>query len=102
MSYDLVYTQRAVRDIEKLDPKIKKRLGKVLIRYKVKLISMPSHTRSRWFKSITAHQKIRRLSLLKDWLFSRYMIDKGNNIFDWQGGNFFIHRVNVFPRVNDP
>jgi mRNA interferase RelE/StbE len=34
MSYDLVYTQRAVRDIEKLDPKIKKRLGKVLLRYK--------------------------------------------------------------------
>jgi mRNA interferase RelE/StbE len=34
MSYDLVYTQRAIRDIEKLDPKIKKRLGKVLLRYK--------------------------------------------------------------------
>jgi mRNA interferase RelE/StbE len=34
MSYDLVYTQRAFRDIEKLDPKIKKRLGKVLLRYK--------------------------------------------------------------------
>lgn len=34
MSYDLVYTQRAIRDIEKLDPKIKRRLGKVLLRYK--------------------------------------------------------------------
>ncbi|MCX5919219.1 MAG: type II toxin-antitoxin system RelE/ParE family toxin [Deltaproteobacteria bacterium] len=34
MSYDLVYTQRSIRDIEKLDPKIKKRLGKVLLRYK--------------------------------------------------------------------
>ena len=34
MSYDLVYTQRAIRDIEKLDPKIKKRIGKVLLRYK--------------------------------------------------------------------
>ena len=34
MSYDLVYTQKAVRDVEKLDHKIKKRLGKVLLRYK--------------------------------------------------------------------
>jgi mRNA interferase RelE/StbE len=34
MSYDLVYTQRAIRDIEKLDPKIKKRLGNVLLRYR--------------------------------------------------------------------
>ena len=34
MSYDLVYTQRSIRDIEKLDPKIKKRIGKVLLRYK--------------------------------------------------------------------
>ena len=34
MSYDLVYTQRAFRDVEKLDPKIKKRLGKILLRYK--------------------------------------------------------------------
>ena len=34
MIYDLVYTRRAVRDIEELDPKIKKRLGKVLLRYK--------------------------------------------------------------------
>jgi len=34
MSYDLVYTQRAIRDVEKLDPKIKKRLGKILLRYK--------------------------------------------------------------------
>ena len=34
MSYDLVYTQRAIRDVEKPDPKIKKRLGKILFRYK--------------------------------------------------------------------
>lgn len=34
MSYELVYTQRAFRDIEKLDPKTKRRLGKILLRYK--------------------------------------------------------------------
>jgi mRNA interferase RelE/StbE len=34
MSYNLVYTRRAIRDIEKLDPRIKKRLGKALLRYK--------------------------------------------------------------------
>ncbi len=34
MNYDLVYTQRAIRDIEKLDLKIKERLGKALLRYK--------------------------------------------------------------------
>jgi len=34
MNYDLVYTQRAARDIEKLEQKIKERIGKVLLRYK--------------------------------------------------------------------
>lgn len=34
MSYKVVYTQRAVRDIEKLDPLIKQRIGKTLQRYK--------------------------------------------------------------------
>lgn len=32
MSYRLVYTQRAVRDIHKLDHKVKSRIGKALIR----------------------------------------------------------------------
>ena len=35
MKYDLVYTQRAVKDIEGLDHKIKDRIGKTLLRYKV-------------------------------------------------------------------
>ena len=35
MKYDLVYTQRAIKDIEGLDPKIKDRIGKALLRYKV-------------------------------------------------------------------
>jgi mRNA interferase RelE/StbE len=38
MNYDLLYTQRAIRDIEKLDLKIKKRLGKALLRYKEELL----------------------------------------------------------------
>ena len=35
MKYDLVYTQRAIKDIEGLDHKIKDRIGKTLLRYKV-------------------------------------------------------------------
>ena len=35
MKYDLVYTRRAVKDIEGLDHKIKDRIGKTILRYKV-------------------------------------------------------------------
>jgi len=31
--YKLVYTQRAVKDIESLNPKVKSRIGKTLLRY---------------------------------------------------------------------
>jgi hypothetical protein len=34
LKYDLVYTQRAVKDIQKLDAPVKARLGKTLLRYK--------------------------------------------------------------------
>ncbi len=33
MSYRLIYTHRAARDIQGLDPKIKERVGKALLRY---------------------------------------------------------------------
>ena len=33
MSYRLVYTQRAIKDIQKLSPAIRKRIGKTLLRY---------------------------------------------------------------------
>jgi mRNA interferase RelE/StbE len=33
LRYRLVYTQRAVKDIEGLDPNIKQRIGKTLLRY---------------------------------------------------------------------
>jgi len=33
MRYSLVYTNRAIRDIEKLDPKVKDRIGETLLRY---------------------------------------------------------------------
>jgi mRNA-degrading endonuclease RelE of RelBE toxin-antitoxin system len=33
VKYKLVYTQRAVKDIKGLDPKIKDRIGKTLLRY---------------------------------------------------------------------
>jgi mRNA interferase RelE/StbE len=34
LRYDLVYTQRAVKDIQKLEAQIKARIGKTLLRYK--------------------------------------------------------------------
>lgn len=34
MRYKLVYTRRAERDIKKLDPKTKDRIGKILLRYR--------------------------------------------------------------------
>ena len=34
MSYRLVYTQRAVKDIERLDANVKKRIGRTLLRFK--------------------------------------------------------------------
>lgn len=34
MKYELVYTARAVRDIENLDENVKQRIGKTIIRYK--------------------------------------------------------------------
>jgi len=34
MSYNLVYTQRAVKDIQKLDSQVKERIGKTLLKYK--------------------------------------------------------------------
>lgn len=34
MSYRLVYTQRAVKDIERLDADVKKRIGRTLLRFK--------------------------------------------------------------------
>lgn len=34
MKYELVYTARATKDIQKLDKEIKERIGKTLLRYK--------------------------------------------------------------------
>ena len=34
MKYNLVYTNRADKDIQKLSPEVKKRIGKTLLRYK--------------------------------------------------------------------
>jgi len=33
MSFRLVYTQRAIKDIQKLDQKVKSRMGKALLRF---------------------------------------------------------------------
>jgi mRNA interferase RelE/StbE len=34
MKYELVYTKRAIKDIQKLDTDVKERIGKTLSRYK--------------------------------------------------------------------
>jgi mRNA interferase RelE/StbE len=34
MSYNLVYTERAVKDIQKIDPNTRSRIGRTLLRYK--------------------------------------------------------------------
>jgi mRNA-degrading endonuclease RelE of RelBE toxin-antitoxin system len=34
VKYELVYTRRAERDIEKLEPQVKNRIGKTLLRYR--------------------------------------------------------------------
>jgi len=34
VKYNLVYTNRADKDIQKLSPEVKKRIGKTLLRYK--------------------------------------------------------------------
>jgi mRNA interferase RelE/StbE len=33
MSYELVYTRKAIKDIQRLDPEVKDRIGKTLLRY---------------------------------------------------------------------
>ncbi|MFQ6032827.1 MAG: type II toxin-antitoxin system RelE/ParE family toxin [Candidatus Zixiibacteriota bacterium] len=38
MKYRLVYTHRAIKDIERLDPNIKRRIGRTLLRYKEDLL----------------------------------------------------------------
>ena len=43
MSYRLVYTQRAIKDIRRLDPKVKSRIGKALLRFEAALWTTPSH-----------------------------------------------------------
>ena len=35
MKYQLVYTHRAIRDLDALDPSVKPRIGKTLLRYEL-------------------------------------------------------------------
>ncbi len=43
MSYRLIYTQRAVRDIKKINFQIKKRIADTLIRYKMNPFKYAEH-----------------------------------------------------------
>ncbi|MFH0986402.1 MAG: type II toxin-antitoxin system RelE/ParE family toxin, partial [Candidatus Omnitrophota bacterium] len=39
MSFRLVYTQRAIKDIQKLEPTVKSRIGKALLRFEADPLS---------------------------------------------------------------
>lgn len=75
MIYRLTYTQRAIRDIDKLDPSIKQRIGKTLLRYK---------------ENPLAHAESLRDSDLGSY---RFRIGDYRIIFDLQGEKIVVLRV---------
>ncbi len=75
MKYTLVYTQRAVKDIQKLDAQTKTRLGKTLLRFK----EMPlDHAERLTDPAIGTY---------------RFRIGDYRVIFDIEGSNIVILRV---------
>ena len=75
MKYELVYTQRAERDIEKLERKVKERIGKTLLRYK--------------------EEPLRYAEKLSDPVLGEYRFRIGDYrvIFDVQGNEIVVLRV---------
>ena len=75
MKYELVYTQRAERDIEKLERKVKDRIGKTLLRYK--------------------EEPLRYAEKLSDPVLGEYRFRIGDYrvIFDVQGNEIVVLRV---------
>ena len=75
MSYRLTYTQRAVKDIQRLDPNIKERIGKNLLRYE---------------KEPLKHAERLKQSVLGSY---RFRIGNYRIIFDIEGDEIVILRV---------
>jgi len=75
VKYELVYTQRAERDIEKLERKVKDRIGKTLLRYK--------------------EEPLRYAEKLSDPVLGEYRFRIGDYrvIFDVQGNEIVVLRV---------
>lgn len=84
MKYNLIYTNRSVKDIEKLDYSIKNRIGKALIRFS----ENPLHYSER----LTNH----------DLGSYRFRIGDYRVIFDIEGSNIIIlcvgHRKEIYRR----
>ena len=75
MKYELVYTQRAEIDIEKLERKVKDRIGKTLLRYK--------------------EEPLRYAEKLSDPVLGEYRFRIGDyrGIFDVRGNEIVVLRV---------
>ena len=75
MKYELVYTRRADRDIEKLEPNVKNRIGKALLRY--------------------SEEPLKFAEKLSDPILGEYRFRIGDYrvIFDLQGNEIVLLRV---------
>ena len=75
MKYELVYTRRAEKDIDKLDPKVRERIGKTLLRYR--------------------EEPLRFAEKLSDSILGEYRFRIGDYrvIFDVQGNEIVVLRV---------
>jgi mRNA interferase RelE/StbE len=75
VKYELVYTRRAERDIEKLEPNVKDRIGKTLLRY--------------------SEEPLKFAEKLSDPILGEYRFRIGDYrvIFDLQGNEIILLRV---------
>lgn len=75
MKYELIYTRRAERDIDKLEPKVRERIGKALLRY--------------------TEEPLRFAEKLSDPILGGYRFRIGDYrvIFDVQGNDIVVLRV---------
>ena len=75
MKYELVYTRRTDRDIEKLEPNVKDRIGKTLLRY--------------------SEEPLKFAEKLSDPILGEYRFRIGDYrvIFDLQGNEIVLLRV---------
>ncbi len=82
MNFKLVYTKRAVKDIQSLDNNVRKRIGKALIRYR--------------------EDPLKKAEKLTDFAFGTYKIRIGDYriIFDIEDKNIVVLRVGHRREIN--